>query len=95
MEEALWNNLYLTGFALADKLNRKNDEWDIICVIPVQTKVGERRTDIVIGHRDCGYDKFVAWHCFDGTDYSWGHYARTIEGAWEEAKEKLKREWGV
>ena len=51
MEEALWNSLYLTGFALASKLNRKNDEWNIICVIPVQTKVGERRTDIVIGHR--------------------------------------------
>lgn len=74
--------------------NRKNAEWDIIMGVNMPLKYGELPCEIVIGDRHTDFEPYVAWHCFNGNSYSWGHYCSTIECAIECAVEKVKNELG-
>ena len=75
------------GMEFARKYPRKNDNWDIVWAIPVSDN-----TEIVIGDRHTDFQPFVAWHCFRGKDYSWGHYCQTFGGAFDCAMEKVRKE---
>lgn len=75
------------GMEYARKNPRKNDRWDIVWAIPVSDD-----TEIVIGDRHTDFQPFVAWHCFHGKEYSWGHYCQTFSGAFDCALEKIRKE---
>lgn len=76
-----------SGMEYAQKNPRKNDRWDIVWAI----HVGDD-TEIVIGNRHTDFQPFVAWHCFRGNAYSWGHYCNTFGGAFDCAMEKVRKE---
>lgn len=73
---------------------RKNCEWDIIMGVQLPIKYGERPCEVVIGDRHTDFEPYVAWHCFDGKSYSWGHYCDTLDQAIECAIEKVRMELG-
>lgn len=75
------------GMDYAQKNPRKNDNWDIVWAIPVTDD-----TEIVIGDRHTDFQPYVAWHCFHGKNYSWGHYCQTFGGAFDCAMEKVRKE---
>lgn len=71
---------------------RTNGDHEIIFTVKMPEKPGERSCEIVIGKRDTEFEPYVAWHCFDGTSYAWGHYVQTWEDAMEEVVSKVKDE---
>lgn len=71
---------------------RTNGDHEIIFTVKMPEKPGERSCEIVIGKRDTEFEPYVAWHCFDGESYTWGHYCQTIQGAMEEVIEKVRNE---
>lgn len=71
---------------------RINGDHEIIFTVKMPEKPGERSCEIVIGKRDTEFEPYVAWHCFDGTSYTWGHYVQTWEDAMEEVVFKVKDE---
>lgn len=73
---------------------RMNDNWEIVFTVDLPTRMGERTCEIVIGDRHTEFEPFVAWHCFGGSDYAWGHYCQTIEEATECAITKVAQELG-
>ena len=75
------------GMEFARKYPRKNDNWDIVWSIPVSDD-----TEIVIGDRHTDFEPYVAWHCFRGESYAWGHYCQTFGGAFDCAMEKVRNE---
>ena len=75
------------GMEYARKVERKNDNWDIVWAIPVSDD-----TEIVIGDRHTDFQPYVAWHCFRMESYAWGHYCQTFGGAFDCALEKIKKE---
>ena len=83
------------GMEYARKNSRKNDNWDIVWAMPMPEKDGERSCEIVIGDRHTRFEPFVAWHCFDGESYAWGHYCQTFGGAFDCALEKIRKELGL
>ena len=83
------------GMEYARKCERKNDNWDIIWAMPMPEKDGERSCEIVIGNRHTRFEPFVAWHCFDGESYAWGHYCQTFGSAFDCAMEKIRKELGM
>ncbi len=83
------------GMEYARKNPRKNGNWDIIWAMPMPEKDGERSCEIVIGDRHTRFEPFVAWHCFDGESYAWGHYCQTFVGAFGCALEKIRKELGL
>lgn len=87
--------LTLYGNQLALDNMRKNDNWDIIWAIPLPEKPGERKCEIVIGNRHTEFQPFVAWHCFDGGSYAWGHYVQTFDDALDCAIDKICMELGI
>jgi len=93
--QKICNELFCCGCAMATLQPRKNDVWDIVCIIAMPEKEGERKCEIVIGNRHTSFQPYVAWHCFDGNSYAWGHYVQTIDEAWECAKEKIMNELGI
>lgn len=97
MEELqkIYDELFLCGCANAVLNPRKNDIWDIVCAVALPEKAGERKCEIVIGKRNTRFQPYVAWHCFDGNSYAWGHYVDTIGEAWECCKEKIRKELGI
>ena len=82
------------GMEYARKIERKNDNWDIVWAIPMPKKEGERFCEIVIGDRHTRFQPYVAWHCFDMESYAWGHYENTFAGDLLEALSKCVREIG-
>ena len=89
--------LVIYGKELALINPRKNDRWDIVWAIPVpgETPKGCLPCEIVIGKRHTDFQPYVAWHCFGGNSYAWGHYCQTFDGAFDCAIEKLCREVGI
>lgn len=89
--------MILYGQQLALDNPRKNDRWDIVWAmpVPVEPQKGCLPCEIVIGNRHTEFQPFVAWHCFGGNSYAWGHYCQTFDGAFDCAMEKLCRELGL
>ena len=85
------------GTQLALDNPRKNDRWDIVWAMPVPVvpQKGCLPCEIVIGNRHTEFQPFVAWHCFGGNSYAWGHYCQTFDGAFDCAMDKLCRELGL
>jgi len=83
------------GFVNAMQNPRKNEEWDIEWVFPCPKKEGEPLCEIVIGNRHTEFQPYVAWHCFSGNSYAWGHYCNSLPDAFEEAMYKLMNEIGL
>lgn len=71
---------------------RMNSEWIIIMGVKLPTRYGEPECEIVIGDRGTEFEPYVAWHCFEGDSYCWGHYCGNILGAIREAKDKIRNE---
>ena len=93
--DRLFDALFYAGKIIAEQNPRKNLEWDIECIIPVQKFNDDESVEIVIGNRHTEFQPYVAWHCFNGNGYSWGHHCQTEQGAKEEAKYKLIKELGM
>lgn len=64
----------------------------IIVAIPLPHRDGYADAEVVIGKRDTKFDPWVAWMCFDGTNYAHGDYCQTYTGALKCAMAKLERE---
>ena len=79
--------LMYTGLEAARKNPRQNDNWDIVWVLYLGNGV-----EIVIGDRHTDFQPYVAWHCFNGNNYSWGHYCQTFGEAFLQAVEKIGHE---
>ena len=96
MEEMiLWAEIFLNGCAIAEHEKRKNADWDIEYIVKLPEKPCEIPCEIVIGNRHTEFEPYVAWHCFGGNMYAWGHYCQTLEQAMECAKDKIRRELGI
>lgn len=89
--------LVALGTQLALDNPRKNDNWDIVWTLPVTTvpQKGCLPCEIVIGNRHTDFQPYVAWHCFGGNSYAWGHYCQTFDGAFDEAMGKWGKEMGL
>lgn len=94
-ELGLLINIIVDGMKNAQNNPRKNAEWDIIWSVKMPSKEGECPCEIVIGDRHTEFEPYVAWHCFNGNQYTWGHYCKTFAGALYEAIGKIKRELGL
>ena len=64
----------------------------IIVAIPLPHRDGWADAEVVIGKRPTEFQPWVAWMCFDKTNYAYGDYCQTYEEAIMCAIEKLKRE---
>lgn len=71
---------------------RINGDHEIIFTVKMPEQKGCLPCEIVIGKRDTAFEPYVAWHCFGGNSYSWGHYVQTKEDAMEEVIDKAKHE---
>lgn len=92
--DKLFDVLFWIGKCTASIENRKNENWDIECIISIP-KRNEENVEIVIGNRHTDFQPYVTWHCLDKSKYMWGHYCQTIDGVKEEAKQKLRMELGM
>ena len=73
---------------------RMNDNCEIIMSVNLPTRKGEQTCEIVIGDRHTDFEPYVAWHCFGGESYAWGHYCQTLDEALECAIDKIIHEIG-
>ena len=64
----------------------------IIVAIPLPHRDGWADCEVVIGKRQTEFQPWVAWLCFNGTDYAYGDYCQTYGEALQCANEKMKRE---
>ena len=89
--------LKLYGQQLALDNPRKNDRWDIVWAMPVPSvpQKGCLPCEIVIGNRHTEFQPLVAWHCFGGNSFAWGHDCQTFVGAFNFAMDKMCRELGI
>lgn len=78
------------GMEYARKNPRKNDNWDIVWAIPVSDD-----TEIVIGDRHTDFCPYVAWYCYNGSDYRTGDYTQTFGVVFQCALEKVRKELGL
>ena len=79
---------------MVEKSTRVNESTGhkIIVAIPLPHRDGWADCEVVIGKRSTKFQPWVAWLCFNGTDYAYGDYCQTYEGALRCAMEKLNRE---
>lgn len=69
-----------------DNVKRVNQGYEII----ESRTIGS--TEFVIGHNPNAPNPYVCWHYKNGTDYFWGVYCNSLEGAREKMNERAETE---